>query len=138
MSKLEPFEWTDFNILANSYLNENNESKQRTAISRYYYGSFCTTRDYLNENEIYLDKSSKEKMKSKKSDVHGETSKIFRKHEKFKQNNIGRDISKQLDKLRKMRNEADYDKITSDSLDKMMIKSKIRSETILKLLDELN
>lgn len=77
-------------------------------------------------------------MHSKKSDVHGETSKIFRKHERFKQNNIGKTISKELDKLRKMRNEADYDKITSDSLNKMMLKSKIKSERVLQLLDEIN
>ena len=83
-------------------------------------------------------KNQKKTMQSKKSDVHGETSKIFRKHEKFKKNNIGKTISKELDKLRKMRNEADYDKITSDSLDKMMLKSKIRSERILKLLNEVN
>jgi hypothetical protein len=37
-----------------------------------------------------------------------------------------------------MRNEADYDKITSDSLAKMMLKSKIKSERVLQLLDELN
>lgn len=77
-------------------------------------------------------------MQSKKSDVHGETSKIFRKHEKFKKNNIGKTISKELDKLRKMRNEADYEKITSDSLDNLMLKSKIKSERILELLDEIN
>ena len=76
-------------------------------------------------------------MHSKRSDVHGETSKIFRKHERFRKNNIGKTISKELDKLRKMRNEADYDKITSDSLNKMMLKSKIKSERVLQLLDEL-
>ena len=37
-----------------------------------------------------------------------------------------------------MRNEADYDKITSDSLDDLMLKSKIKSERILELLDEVN
>ena len=30
------------------------------------------------------------------------------------------------------------DKITSDSLNKMMLKSKIKSERVLQLLDELN
>ena len=119
-------------------IKQTNEAKQRTGVSRYYYGAFCTTRDFLNENNIYLNEKSKKTMQSKKSDVHGETSKIFRKHEKFKKNNIGKTISKELDKLRKMRNEADYDKITSDSLDKMMLKSKIRSERILKLLNEVN
>lgn len=138
MKQSNEFAWHEFNKLADSYIKQTNEAKQRTGVSRYYYGAFCTTRDFLNENDIYLNEKSKKTMQSKKSDVHGETSKIFRKHEKFKKNNIGKTISKELDKLRKMRNEADYDKITSDSLDKMMLKSKIRSERVLQLLDELN
>ncbi|WP_405290299.1 hypothetical protein [Methanobrevibacter sp.] len=138
MKQSNEFDWREFNNLADSYIEQNNESKQRTGVSRYYYGTFCTTRDFLNENDIYLNEKSKKTMQSKKSDVHGETSKIFRKHEKFKKNNIGKTISKELDKLRKMRNEADYEKITSDSLDNLMLKSKIKSERILELLDEIN
>lgn len=138
MNQSEEFEWCEFNNLADSYINQSNEAKQRTGVSRYYYGTFCTTRDFLNENDIFLNEKSKKTMHSKKSDIHGETSKIFRKHERFKKNNIGKTISKELDKLRKMRNESDYDKITSDSLNKMMLKSKIKSERVLQLLDELN
>ena len=138
MKQSEEFEWCEFNNLADSYINQSNEAKQRTGVSRYYYGTFCTTRDFLNENDIFLNEKSKKTMHSKRSDVHGKTSKIFRKHERFKKNNIGKTISKELDKLRKMRNEADYDKITSDSLNKMMLKSKIKSERVLQLLDELN
>lgn len=138
MKQTNEFDWREFNNLADSYIEQTNEAKQRTGVSRYYYGTFCTTRDFLNENNIYLNEKSKKTMQSKKSDVHGETSKIFRKHEKFKKNNIGKTISKELDKLRKMRNEADYDKITSDSLDDLMLKSKIKSERILELLDEVN
>ena len=138
MKQSEEFEWCEFNNLADSYINQSNEAKQRTGVSRYYYGTFCTTRDFLNENDIFLNEKSKKTMHSKRSDVHGETSKIFRKHERFRKNNIGKTISKELDKLRKMRNVADYDKITSDSLNKMMLKSKIKSERVLQLLDELN
>lgn len=138
MKQSEEFEWCEFNNLADSYINQSNEAKQRTGVSRYYYGTFCTTRDFLNENDIFLNEKSKKTMHSKKSDVHGETSKIFRKHERFRKNNIGKTISKELDKLRKMRNDADYNKITSDSLNKMMLKSKIKSERVLQLLDELN
>lgn len=135
MKQSEEFEWCEFNNLADSYINQSNEAKQRTGVSRYYYATFCTTRDFLNENDIFLNEKSKKTMHSKKSDIHGETSKIFRKHERFKKNNIGKTISKELDKLRKMRNEADYDKITSDSLNKMMLKSKIKSERVLQLLN---
>lgn len=77
-------------------------------------------------------------MNSKNVDVHGETSKIFRKHDKFQKNNIGKTISKELDKLRKMRNQADYDKHISNSLEEMMLKSKFKSEKILKLFKKLN
>ena len=136
MKKSEEFKWLEFNNLADSYINQNNDAKQRTGVSRYYYGTFCTIRDFLCENEIFLNTQSKEIMNSKKVDVHGETSKIFRKHEKFQKNNIGKFISKELDKLRKMRNEADYDKSTSKSLDEMIKKSKIRSERILQLLGQ--
>lgn len=108
MKQSEEFEWCEFNNLADSYINQSNEAKQRTGVSRYYYGTFCTTRDFLNENDIFLNEKSKKTMHSKRSDVHGETSKIFRKHERFRKNNIGKTISKELDKLRKMRNDADY------------------------------
>ena len=138
MKQSREFEWYDFNVLANSYINQNNESKQRTGISRYYYGTFCTMRDFLKENDIYLNKKSRNIMNSRTADVHGETSKIFRKHEKFQKNNIGKIISKELDKLRRMRNEADYDKVTSNSLKLMMMSSKIKSELILSLLHDIN
>jgi hypothetical protein len=138
MKQSEEFEGSEFNNLADSYINQSNEAKQRTGVSRYYYGTFCTTRDFLNENDIFLNEKSKKTMHSKKSDIHGETSKIFRKHERFKKNNIGKTISKELDKLRKMRNEADYDKITSKPLKRMLENSKSGSRYILDLLNELN
>lgn len=53
MKESDEFEWHDFNILADSYINQNSESKQRTGVSRYYYGTFCTMRDFLRENNIY-------------------------------------------------------------------------------------
>lgn len=138
MNDSDGFEWYEFNNLADSYVNEDDEAKQRTGVSRYYYGTFCTARDFLNDNDIYLNQNSKKIMKSKKADVHGEISKIFRKHDKFQKNNIGPIISKELDKLRKMRNEADYDRFTSNNLDDMILKSKLRSEKILELLAKFN
>ena len=138
MKQSEEFEWYEFNNLADSYIGEKNEAKQRTGVSRYYYGTFCTTRDFLKDNGIYLNQKSKEIMNSKKAEVHGETAKIFRKHNKFKKNHIGTTISKELNKLRIMRNKSDYDKHTRNSLEKMMIKSKMKSERILELLEEIN
>lgn len=77
-------------------------------------------------------------MNLKKGIVHHETQKIFKKHAKFEKNKFGLKISKYLNKLRKMRNEADYDKITSQSLNKMFNDSKSRSKYILDLLKQLN
>ena len=41
------FDWKEYVKLANSYMNENNPAKQRTGISRFYYGSFCSSRDLI-------------------------------------------------------------------------------------------
>ena len=60
MKQSEEFEWCEFNNLADSYINQSNEAKQRTGVSRYYYGTFCTTRDFLNENDIFLNEKSKQ------------------------------------------------------------------------------
>lgn len=76
-------------------------------------------------------------MKSKKGIIHNETRKVFERHPYFKNCKKGKIISKNLEKLRKNRNQADYD-IEIKFLNKKLIDSKTRSKTILKLLDEFN
>ena len=49
MKQTNEFDWREFNNLANSYIEQTNEAKQRTGVSRYYYGTFCTTRDFLKK-----------------------------------------------------------------------------------------
>lgn len=138
MGSSEEFDWVEFNNLADSFLNEDNEAKQRTGISRYYYGTFCIARDFLKENGIFLNNHSKKILNSKNPEVHREISNIFKKHNQFQKNKYGRIISNDLNKLRKMRNEADYDGKTSHSLEYMMKKSKNKSERILGILEKLN
>ena len=138
MTKSTPFDWYNFFELANSFINSDDQAKQRTGISRFYYSAFCSSRDYINEKQIFLNEKSKKRMNLKKGIVHHETQKIFKKHAKFEKNKFGLKISKYLNKLRKMRNEADYDKITSQSLNKMFNDSKSRSKYILDLLKQLN
>lgn len=139
MIENEEFEWNEFIIFASKCLNDDNSSvKQRTGISRFYYGAFCSSRDFINENETYLDENSKKIMTSKGADVHHETSKIFKHHEKYKKENSGKIISKNLNKLRKMRNKVDYDKVICEPLPKMIKESKKLSERIIKMLDQLN
>ncbi len=138
MKNQNKFEWSQFRDLGKEYINENNPAKQRTGVSRFYYAAFCSSRDYLNKNKTYLNKKSEIIMTSKNVDVHRETSKIFKKHPKFKKGNKGKIISKNLNKLRKMRNQADYDKILNKSLSKMINESEKISEIILNSLKNLN
>lgn len=138
MKNQNEFEWLEFTDLGMEYLNETNRTKQRTGISRFYYGAFCSSRDFLNENKTYLDEKSEKIMTSKNVDVHRETSKIFKNHPKFKKENKGKIISKNLNKLRKMRNQADYDKTTEKPLSKMINESKRISDIILDSLKNLN
>ncbi len=99
MIENEEFDWKEFTNLAVEYIDDNNPAKQRTGVSRFYYGSFCTSRDFINENKTYLNEKSKKIMTSKSVDAHGETSKIFKHHEKFKKGNKGKIISKNLIEL---------------------------------------
>lgn len=96
MIENEEFDWKEFTNLAVEYIDDNNPAKQRTGVSRFYYGSFCTSRDFINENKTYLNEESKKIMTSKSVDVHGKTSKIFKHHKKFKKGNKGKIISKNL------------------------------------------
>lgn len=138
MKNLNDSDWLEFAKLGKEYIHETNKAKQRTGISRFYYSAFCSSRDYINENRTYLNKKSEEIMTSKNVDVHRETSKIFKKHPKFKKGNKGKIISKNLNKLRKMRNQADYDKNIDKPLSNMINESKKISEIILNSLKELN
>ena len=133
------FDWNEFISLGNEYIAENNSpAKHRTGISRFYYGAFCSSRDLINEKATYLGKKSKMIMTSHSADVHNETSRIFKHHKKYKKDNKGKIISKNLNKLRKMRNKADYDKTINQPLPDMIKKSKKISEVILNQLNELN
>ena len=75
MIENEEFDWKEFTNLAVEYIDDNNPAKQRTGVSRFYYGSFCTSRDFINENKTYLNEKSKKIMTSKSVDAHGETQK---------------------------------------------------------------
>jgi len=45
-------DWNKFNSLLYSFINEYDEAKQRTGVSRYYFWTFCTARDFINDNNI--------------------------------------------------------------------------------------
>lgn len=139
MKKEPQFDWNEFCKLGNSYIEDENPAKQRTGISRFYYCAFCSSRDLINEKETYINENSKKIMTGeKRGNVHEETRKIFKKHPAYKDDKKGRMISRNLNKLRKMRNEADYDKTTTKPLPQMLENSKSRSKYILELLKEFS
>ena len=139
MTKEEPFDWKEFYELGDSYIEDENPATQRTGISRFYYSAFCSSRDLINEKAAYLNTTSKRIMTGeKRGNVHQETRKIFNEHPRYKNDKKCRMISRNLNKLRKMRNEADYDKITTKPLPQMLENSKSRSKYILELLEEFS
>ena len=48
------FDWYEYYELANSYSDEEDNAKLRTGIGRYYYSSFLESRDFILENNIFL------------------------------------------------------------------------------------
>lgn len=137
MSKLEKFDWSKFHNLANRLYDKKNEEKLRTGINRYYFSSFYSSRDFLIENGLFLNEKNEKIMKSKESDVHYETRKTFKKHDKFKNKKSAQQIAKNLEYLRKKRNKVDYNNSKMDLKD-VFEYSKRKSGETLELLEELN
>lgn len=86
------FDWKDYVCLAEELLNRDEESCLRSAISRAYYGTFCVARNRKGYQSY------------KGGDVHLKVINAY----KFSANGNDRDIGRLLDKLRRSRNEADY------------------------------
>ena len=56
MIENEEFEWNEFIIFGNKFLNDDDSSvKQRTGISRFYYGAFCSSKDFIKLVKEYSD-----------------------------------------------------------------------------------
>lgn len=51
------FEWRDFLVLAEELAVREEESCQRSAVSRAYYAAFCSARDAIREEGVVLPKS---------------------------------------------------------------------------------
>ena len=86
------FDWKDYVYLAEDLLNRAEESYLRSSISRAYYGVFCIARN------------RKGYKKYTGSDVHW---KVINEYKNSSDKNE-QDIGRILDKLRKSRNDADY------------------------------
>lgn len=97
------FDWTHYLSLAqelagrNLPLSPGQEAKDRAAISRAYYAAFCRSRNHLRDFDGAVF--------SKGAKVHAEVKREFANSP----DNMRRSIARNLDRLRKKRNEADYD-----------------------------
>ena len=135
MGSNSPFEWKDFNDLADILINLNTDAAYRTAINRYYFSSFCISRDYLILNKIFRSKKSKNIMISESSEIHKETREIFRNapfnHDEY----IGDKIYRALTDLREKRNKFDYDKNASVNLN-LCNYCKSRSEIVFENIEK--
>lgn len=97
------FDWMKFVILASILLKSDEEEYIRAGISRYYYGIFGIIRRYLiNVKHNYY-------LNHKSGEVHYEILEELRLSDDITE----KEISKFFNKLRKVRNQADYD----DNLD---------------------
>lgn len=138
MSSKEKFDWCDYYYLGNSYSNETNVSKLRTGINRFYYSCFLKSRDYLLDNNIFLNKNSKKIMKSNSSKIHEETRNIFKTHPKLNMSKKGKQIAEELKDLREYRNMVDYDAENPKNIKFAYSYCKSRAKKIFELLNELN
>lgn len=93
------FDWEKFVMLASLLLVEEEEEYVRTAVSRYYYGLFGVIRRYL------INVKHKNYLRNGGSDVHR---KIYNEL-RFSNDSTEKHISSILNKLRLIRNSADYD-----------------------------
>ncbi|WP_405294519.1 hypothetical protein [Methanobrevibacter sp.] len=134
----EKFEWRKYFELASSFNDETDLAKLRTGIGRFYYSPFLELRDYILENEIFLNSFSKNIMQSKSGRVHQETRLTFEKHPLLNQKNNGKKIAHRLNILRKYRNMADYDSNKPKNTKRAYERCHLKAKGIFKLLDELN
>lgn len=132
------FDWHEYFKLANSYNNENDSAKLRTGIGRFYYSAFLESRDFIIENELFLNKISKGIMLSTSGSVHRETRLTFKNHSKLNSSKIGEKIAQRLNILRKYRNMIDYDSKNPHDLKHIFNRCDSKAKRIFELLEELN
>lgn len=115
------FVWRNFLELAKG-LPKNNETEQRTAISRAYYAVFCTARDLLINSNISVPPNV---------DSHTRVRDLYDLSGDFESQRI----SQTLDRLRLSRNSADYDTTYNGNLEKAALRDISRSEKALQMID---
>ena len=129
------FDWYKFYKVGCRLYEQGSEEDLRTAINRFYYGSFCYARDYLISNNIFHDNTLKKDLCSGKSIAHETTRVIFKKEKRLINHKDGKKIHDWLLDLRDYRNKVDYDSNNDFQLDFMAKQSKIYSKKIFDTID---
>jgi len=91
------FDWNDYISLAEELLKRGEESSYRSSVSRSYYGVFCIARNRKGYKQYTG------------GDVHWKVISEYKNSGDKNEQNVGR----VLDKLRKLRNDADYNESRS-------------------------
>jgi hypothetical protein len=99
------FNWTEYLTLAQDLVEiETNEAKQRASISRAYYAAFCVARNYLRDYRNEIPKRGENEHKF-----------VADKFQSLAYNDSRmREIGNDLSRLRRERNQADYNDIVSN------------------------
>ena len=132
------FDWHNLYKLGCKLAESDDESYLRTAIIRFYYGSFCYARDFLIEKNIcYADKDLHDRLTSQDSDVHGATKECFKHSNNKALKNYGYQIADKLNQLRQYRNQVDYDSDNKHNFKFMVKQSQAFSKYVFDKIDEL-
>ena len=83
MNNKTNFDWYKFHEVGCVLYETGGEENLRTAINRFYYGSFCQARDFLLNNNIFYNKTLKDDICSETGVVH-EATRLIYKNEKRK------------------------------------------------------
>ena len=116
------FNWSEYLTLAQVLTGKaavsSPEAKFRSAISRAYYGAFCSTRNYLIQNGHRIPKTS-------------EAHKMVREILRNKKDQVSKQVENNLDRLRKDRTNADYEDHFPWALDKTTAKDLYLAQKVL-------
>ena len=97
------FDWSEYFNLAKELAETSEEAKLRSAVSRSYYSAFCLARNYLRDIE---QDPTLSRNKTYGINVHKYVADEFIHHQS--KSPTRREIGKDLSRLRRMRNQADY------------------------------
>src|SRR4028118_849412 len=125
------FDWSEYFYLAKELAETSEEAELRSAVNRAYYSAFCLARNYLRDIQQYP-----RLWRNKTYDIndHQYVAEEFIHNQSKSQTMI--EIGKDLTRLRKMRNKADYED-TMFNLQREARNALVLAENIISALSNL-